>query len=1268
MKAKFRKFFIAACIISPFVFFGVVVVLADVWSGPANRTQTTPGACRVIHKHNGSWVCTEPCGEPEYNICTAACNAAGGCDSSETQQDPPTVVQLQDATVSGTTSCSSTGDNGWCKGVGALHLSGNEPVSGYSITGFDSTLYGPLCSGASCAWNFPQGVTTNLGYWANSSFGDQSNEAFASMSVDSVAPTLTLTIPSPNGSNGWNKSGPVTASASATDATSGVASVKINGSGPTFAASTDGVYSLAASATDKAGNTATTSGTIRLDTTPPNLSVSPAAPDGSNNWYVSPAVLNATDSDTTSGIAGTQYQVDGGSWQNGASLSEGTDGIHTIVFRATDNAGNTTTAAPVTVTVDRTAPVANASLSPASPNGANGWYTSPVTVTANSSDATSGIASQGVSLDGSTWTPSLTISTDGTYTVQEQAQDKAGNTASTTKSVKLDTTPPSLSVSSAAPDGSNNWYVSPAVVTATDSDATSGMASTQYQVDGGPWQNGSSLSEGTDGTHTIVFRATDNAGNTTTAAPVTVTVDRTPPVANASLSPASPNGANGWYTSPVTITANSSDATSGLTSQGVSLNGSTWTPSLTISTDGTYTVQVSAKDKAGNTASTTKLVKLDTTPPTVSFQQPAADGANGWYLSSVTVAVTGTDATSGIGSQVVSLDGSTWVSSLTLSTDGVYTVHGRVTDNAGNVTNATQIISIDHTPPIADASLSPASPNGANSWYTSPVTVTANSSDATSGLTSQGVSLDGSTWAPSLTISTDGIYTVQVHAQDKAGNTASTTKTFKLDNTPPTVSFQHPAVDGANGWYLSSVTVTVTGTDAASGVGSQQVSLDGSSWASSLTLSTDGIYTVHGRVTDNAGNVTNATQTISIDQHPPVVGTPVLTGTLGLAGWYTSNVGVSVSATDATSGVASIQDSVDGGAWQTTAPTLTDGVHTVQIRVTDNAGNITTTSTSASVDATPPVSAFISPSEGSTVNVSGNKVITMTGSTSDATSGVSGAEISLDGGTAWQSLPLGAGGTWSYNWNGLRDNGTYIFLVRATDIAGNLEHTAKVTIVVGNQPPSVSLTPLWLDFGSAKVTIKSGSLPVAGASITVKDPQGRWPDAVFSYGGSNLPTKFSWLGRMGDGSIAYVGKYNVSAKAWDSFGNTGNAYGWVIIPLPLPLATSTPTPTSTPIPTQNVPLTGTGEPTKQVTAVVLPRTTPVATVAHSSPEVKKPTNLSLAPKVFTQPRVLFPTIGIISLFIALSSASVTDPRPKAIRNLAAMLKGYADKSNRYKKE
>jgi len=164
--------------------------------------------------------------------------------------------------------------------------------------------------------------------------------------------------------------------------------------------------------------------------------------------------------------------------------------------------------------------------------------------------------------------------------------------------------------------------------------------------------------------------------------------------------------------------------------------------------------------------------------------------------------------------------------------------------------------------------------------------------------------------------------------------------------------------------------------------------------------------------------------------------------------------------------------------------------------VTDNAGNVSTTSASAKVDVTPPVSAFISPAEGSTVQVSGNHVYHLTGATSDPTSGVSETQISLDGGTTWQSLPLGSGGAWADDWNGLRANGTYTIEVRASDNASNQEHTAKVTLVVGNQAPSASITPLWLDFGSANVSFKLGSLPIAGARITVSDPLGRWPAAV----------------------------------------------------------------------------------------------------------------------------------------------------------------------------
>jgi hypothetical protein len=140
---RFKKLIIAACVISPLVLFGVVAMLAGVWTGPANRKSA--GSCTVHHYHSGALVCSEACGEPEYHICTAACANAGGCDSSSTENSPGKSLPV--ATVSGTTSCSSEEDNGWCRGVGTLHLSGDEPVSGYSITGFDSDLDGPLCSG-----------------------------------------------------------------------------------------------------------------------------------------------------------------------------------------------------------------------------------------------------------------------------------------------------------------------------------------------------------------------------------------------------------------------------------------------------------------------------------------------------------------------------------------------------------------------------------------------------------------------------------------------------------------------------------------------------------------------------------------------------------------------------------------------------------------------------------------------------------------------------------------------------------------------------------------------------------------------------------------------------------------------------------------------------------------------------------------------------------------------------------------------------------------
>jgi len=91
----------------------------------------------------------------------------------------------------------------------------------------------------------------------------------------------------------------------------------------------------------------------------------------------------------------------------------------------------------------------------------------------------------------------------------------------------------------------------------------------------------------------------------------------------------------------------------------------------------------------------------------------------------------------------------------------------------------------------------------------------------------------------------------------------------------------------------------------------------------------------------------------------------------------------------------------------------------------------------------------------------------------------------------------------------------------------------------------VSLTPLWLDFLSANVSICNGSLQWAGASITVKDP---WDvgHCYFLLHRFEPANQIYLVRKMGNGSIANVGSYQVTVKLgrlWEY----RNAIGWVII-------------------------------------------------------------------------------------------------------------------------
>lgn len=200
----------------------------------------------------------------------------------------------------------------------------------------------------------------------------------------------------------------------------------------------------------------------------------------------------------------------------------------------------------------------------------------------------------------------------------------------------LDTFAPQTTVAlaPAAPDGQNGWFKTKPTVSFSSSDNCSGVAATEYSTDGGAtWQlsSGSFVVEN-EGTTTILYRSTDQAGNEETVRSLTLNVDTTAPTITLTATPSEvwpPNG----QTVSVAINGTGADSVSGLASvsylvtdeygsslgipvRSLSGNSSQWSDSLGVEArrngadrDGRlYTVIATLTDLAGNTASATTTI------------------------------------------------------------------------------------------------------------------------------------------------------------------------------------------------------------------------------------------------------------------------------------------------------------------------------------------------------------------------------------------------------------------------------------------------------------------------------------------------------------------------------------------------------------------------------------------------------------------------------------------------------------------------------------
>src|SRR5688500_1556576 len=274
-----------------------------------------------------------------------------------------------------------------------------------------------------------------------------------------------------------------------------------------------------------------------------------------------------------------------------------------------------------------------------------------------------------------------TTTTNGSHALSAVARDSLGRTWTSnpvTVTVANDITAPTVSISSPASGATVSGTIT---VTASAADDTA-VTGVQFFLDGvagsdvttAPYSAPWNTTTATNGSHTLTAVARDAAGNRTTSAPVTVTVnnDSTAPTVsiNQAAAQADPTGAG-----PITFTAVFSEAVSGFTATDVTIGGtaggsktatisggpSTYTVAVSgMTTSGTVTASIvagAAQDAAGNSStastSTDNSVSFDAAAPTVSITSPASGDT---ISGTITVTVSAADDTAVTGVQFF-LDG-----------------------------------------------------------------------------------------------------------------------------------------------------------------------------------------------------------------------------------------------------------------------------------------------------------------------------------------------------------------------------------------------------------------------------------------------------------------------------------------------------------------------------------------------------------------------------------------------------------------------------------
>ncbi|AVM17538.1 non-fimbrial adhesin SiiE [Salmonella enterica subsp. enterica serovar Infantis] len=529
--------------------------------------------------------------------------------------------------------------------------------------------------------------------------------------------------------------------------------------------------------------------------------------------------------------------------------------------------------------------------------------------------------------------------------------------------------------------------------------------------------------------------------------------------------------------------------------------------------DGGYTLTVEATDKAGNKTTQELDFTIDTTlsVPTLSLDSADDSGIAGDNITNVktpgfTLNNIDTDVSrvtvevmhNGIKQEVPLVQtGGQWRFAPTSDwADGDYILTVKVEDRAGNVKQSAPLtvtvdthIAIDRIELVNDSGIPgdnltnearphfqvtvPADVNGVRLSIDGGKTWFDATQSATPGVWDY-------TW---LTNVANGPHTLMVEASDKAGNKTTQKLDFIIDTmlSEPTITLDS-ADDSAAGDNITNVKMpgfTLGNIDAdvtkvvvtvAHDGKNQQIELikNGGVWRFTPGAAwTDGDYTLTVKVEDKAGNTNySAPLTVTIDTQTSIDRIELLNDT-GIVGDNLTNEARPQFHITVPTDVNSVQLSLDGGinwvnatltsdgVWEYIWPTdLVENTYTLTVKATDVAGNTATETLNFIIDTTlsTPTITLDSADDSGTANDNKTNVKTpgfiIGGIDSDVTQVV--VQVMRDGHSEEVELTQ-TNGQWRFVPGSVWTDGDYTLTVTVKDEAGNIRHSAPLTVTIDTQ-------------------------------------------------------------------------------------------------------------------------------------------------------------------------------------------------------------------------